>query len=414
MPSDRVSRKGAENAKDAQSLKKRANSDDRLPLSQAWERGLGGEGRLVRIRAALAEANLDALMISVPGEENLGGESRYYTSGFTGSAGVVLVTRDSAVIAADFRYTEQAERECQPRGFTIYPALGARTEWFPKFVAEAGITGKRVGLATRDVTYAGRLSLTKLSRPLATADRPKWLPAPDIIGKLRVAKDADELRLLQAAIDISDRAFDQLEAALVPEMTEVAAAELFAHNVKAEGGDSISFETIVAGGPNGAMPHAHPTLAALGEGQPIVIDMGAKFGGYCSDLTRTVVIGEPDAKFHEIYGIVFEAQQAAIEGVEVGMRADAAHQLAQAVIDKAGYGERFGHGLGHGIGLAVHEDPYLGKSGRDTLEEGMVFTIEPGIYIPGWGGVRIEDIVVLENGKARVLSKARKLTPAGV
>jgi Xaa-Pro aminopeptidase len=162
------------------------------------------------------------------------------------------------------------------------------------------------------------------------------------------------------------------------------------------------------------MPHAHPTPEPVGADRPIVIDMGAKFAGYCSDLTRTIFLGEPDAKFREIYDIVFEAQRAAIEGIEVGMKTTAAHQLAQDVIDKAGYGDRFGHGLGHGVGLDVHEDPYLGKSGEGTLEEGMVFTIEPGIYLPGWGGVRIEDIVVLENGKARVMSKARKLTPAGV
>lgn len=370
--------------------------------------------RLERIRAALDEANLDALMISVPGEENLGGEARYYVSGFTGSAAVVLVTRDRAVIAADFRYTEQAERECTPKGFEVFPALGVRKEWFAKFVGEAGIAGKRIGLSTHDLTYAGRLSLTALSRALPAADRPRWLPAPDILGKLRKVKDAEELRLLQAAIDISDRAFDQLEAEITPETSELNAAEIFARNVKAEGGDDISFETIVAGGPNGAMPHAKPTPAQVGADQPIVIDMGAKFGGYCSDLTRTIVLGQQDAKFREIYETVFEAQRAAIEGVEVGMKATAAHQLAQDVIDKAGYGERFGHGLGHGVGLAVHEDPYLGKSGSDTLEEGMVFTIEPGIYLPGWGGVRIEDIVVLENGKARVLSKANKLTPAGV
>ena len=376
--------------------------------------GPGVGARIERIRAALEEANLDALMISAPGEEHLGMESRNYTSGFTGSTGIVLVTRDQAFVAADFRYTEQAARECGPRGFTVFPALGARKDWFARFVGEAGIGGKRVGLATHDLTYAGRLSLTKLTRELPAGDRPKWLPAPDIIGRLRKFKDQDELRLLQAAVDISDRAFEQLESVLAPEMTEIRAAEIFAHNVRVEGGDDISFDTIVAAGPNGAMPHASPTPAPLGLDRPIVIDMGAKFGGYCSDLTRTVVIGRPDAKFREIYEIVFEAQRSAIEGIEAGMKADAAHELAQAVIDKAGYGDRFGHGLGHGVGLAVHEDPYLGKSGSDTLEEGMVFTIEPGIYLPGWGGVRIEDIVVLENGRARVLSKAKKLTPTGV
>mgnify|MGYP000854748762 CR=1 FL=1 len=369
---------------------------------------------LDRIRAALDEAKLDALMISAPGEENIGMTARRYVSGFTGSAGVVLVTRERAVFAADFRYTEQAQRECTPRGFEVFPALGVRKEWFAKFVADAGISGRRVGLSTAELTYKARLSLTKLARSLPAADRPIWLPAPDIIAKLRKVKDRDELALLQRAIDVSDAAFEHMAAHLTPETTELHAAKVFAETVKAEGGDDISFESIIAGGPNGAMPHAHPTDSPVGANRPIVCDLGAKYAGYCSDLTRTIVLGTPDPKFREIYEIVFAAQQAAIEGVEVGMKGTAAHQFAQAVIDKAGYGDRFGHGLGHGVGLDVHEDPYLGKSSSDTLEEGMVFTIEPGIYLPGWGGVRIEDVVVLENGRARVLSKAKKLTPAGV
>ncbi len=367
-----------------------------------------------RIRTALDEANLDGLMISAPGEENIGVTSRRYVSGFTGSAGVVLVTREKAIIAADFRYTEQAERECGRRGFEVFPALGGRKEWFAKFVGESGIAGKRIGLSTADLTYKARLSLTKLARGLPAGDRPTWLPAPDIIGKLRKVKSPDELALLQRAIDISDAAFEHMAAALTPQTTEIEAADAFSENVKADGGEDISFESIIAAGPNGAMPHHRPTLQRLGPNRPIVIDLGARYAGYCSDLTRTIVLGTPDAKFREIYDIVFEAQRAAIEGVEVGMKGTAAHQLARSVIDKAGYGDRFGHGLGHGVGLDVHEDPYLGKTSTDTLEEGMVFTIEPGIYLPGWGGVRIEDVVVLENGRARVLSKAKKLTPSGV
>lgn len=370
-------------------------------------------GRLERVRAALDEGNLDGLMICAPGEENLGAEARRYVSGFTGSAGVVLVTREKAFIAADFRYTEQAANECGPRGLTVFPALEGRKVWFPKFIAETGISGKRIGIATDELTWAGRRAISSMTRALPAADKPRWTPAPDILGKLRRVKDPDELALLQCAIDIADRAFERLEASLGPGTFETEAAEMFAAHVKAEGGDDISFDTIVAGGPNGAMPHAHPTRAPVGADRPIVIDMGAKFGGYCSDLTRTIVLGRPDAKFQEVYDIVVEAQQTAIERVEPGMRTDAAHKLAGDVIAKAGYGERFGHGLGHGVGLAVHEDPYLGPSGRDTLEEGMVFTIEPGIYLPGWGGVRIEDVVVLENGRARVLSHAKKLTPSG-
>ncbi|MGE3512798.1 MAG: M24 family metallopeptidase, partial [Vicinamibacterales bacterium] len=187
-------------------------------------------------------------------------------------------------------------------------------------------------------------------------------------------------------------------------------AEAVERGVRRHGGDGVSFDTIVACGIRAAMPHASPTGAPVGTG-PIVIDMGAYAGGYCSDLTRTVTIGPADAKFREIYEIVFAAQRNAIENVEAGMTGVQAHALAFSVIEAAGYGEAFGHGLGHGIGLEVHEAPYLGKTSTDTLEEGNIFTIEPGIYIPEWGGVRIEDVVVLENGRARVLSGAPKLIP---
>lgn len=370
--------------------------------------------RLTRVRIELQEHDLDALLVSAPGEEALGAANRRYLSGFTGSTGLVLVTRDRAILAADFRYIEQAERECAPRGFEVFHALGSRKEWFRRLAGEAGLGGRRLGVSTRDVTYAGYLAMREYFEQAPQADRPELVPASGIVEKLRRQKDAEELGLLQQAIAVADAAFERLEGALAPDMSEAEAAEIFAANVRAAGGEDVSFPTIVAGGPWGAMPHASPRPEQLGAGRPIVIDMGAKIGGYCSDLTRTVVLGRPDEKFHEIYRIVYEAQQAAIEGIETGMRAADAHMLAQSVIERAGYGDRFGHGLGHGVGLEVHEDPYLGMSSEDVLEEGMVFTIEPGIYLPGWGGVRIEDVVVLENGRPRVLSHAHKLTPAGV
>ena len=370
--------------------------------------------RLTRIRTELDERNLDALLISAPGEEELGAANRRYVSGFTGSTGQVLVTRDRAIFAADFRYVEQAERECAPRGFEVFQALGARREWFPRLIGEAGLGGRRIGISTRDLSYAGFLAMMELLDDLPASGQPELVPAKGIVEGLRRMKDPEELGLIERAIAISDAAFDRLESALRPDMTELEVAEVFAANVRAAGGEDISFPTIVAAGPWSAMPHASPRPEVLGEGRPIVIDMGARFAGYCSDLTRTLALGTPDAKFRAVYSIVFEAQTAAIEGIEAGMRASDAHMLAQGVIDRAGYGERFGHGLGHGVGLDVHEDPYLGTSSEDVLEEGMVFTIEPGIYLPGWGGVRIEDIVVIENGKPRVLSHARKLTPAGV
>jgi Xaa-Pro aminopeptidase len=219
---------------------------------------------------------------------------------------------------------------------------------------------------------------------------------------------------LQRAIDVADEAMRRVQALATAPMTELELAALVEREVRAAGGDGIAFNTIAAAGPAGAMPHAQPGSALLGEGRPIVVDMGARADGYCSDLTRTFVIGASDARFHEIYEVVFEAQRNAIEKIEASMSGKDAHELAASVIEKAGYGDQFGHGLGHGVGLQVHERPYLGRTSEDTLQEGMVFTVEPGIYLPGWGGVRIEDIVVLENGRARVLSRAPKLVPAGV
>ncbi|MCC6381571.1 MAG: M24 family metallopeptidase, partial [Dehalococcoidia bacterium] len=199
-----------------------------------------------------------------------------------------------------------------------------------------------------------------------------------------------------------------------PDMTERTLAEAVARALQAQGAAGVAFDTIVGAGAWGAMPHATPREVPLGEGRPIVVDMGALVGGYCSDLTRTFVLGTPDDTFREIYAVVFEAQRQAIERVEAGMTGVQAHALAANVIAEHGYGERFGHGLGHGVGLDVHEAPYLGMTSEDVLEEGMVFTIEPGIYLPGWGGVRIEDVVLLKGGRAQVLSHAAKLSPAGV
>jgi Xaa-Pro aminopeptidase len=180
--------------------------------------------------------------------------------------------------------------------------------------------------------------------------------------------------------------------------------------LRQEGSEGIAFEIIVASGPNSALPHARPTERMIRSGEPLLIDMGARISGYCSDLSRTLFLGKADRPFREIYDIVFKAQATAIEEVESGMDASQADRLARSVIEQAGHGDEFGHGLGHGVGLAVHEFPRLGLGSSDLLADGMVFTIEPGIYLVGQGGVRIEDMVVLENGKARVLTRASKDT----
>jgi Xaa-Pro aminopeptidase len=201
------------------------------------------------------------------------------------------------------------------------------------------------------------------------------------VEKLRVIKDAEEVTLLQKAINASDAAMDAACSTLEEGMTEREVAWRMEAAMREFGADSTSFNTIVASGPNGAMPHHRPTERPIRQGEPVVIDMGARVGGYCSDITRTVVVGEPDETFNKIYDIV---------------------------IEHASYGDNFGHGLGHGVGLAVHESPRVGPVSTERLDLNMVFTIEPGIYLPGWGGVRIEDIVILEKEGARPLSKARK------
>ncbi|GIW13211.1 MAG: peptidase M24 [Tepidiforma sp.] len=370
-------------------------------------------GRLERLRELLERGRLDGLLVAAPGEEGPGWASRAYLSGFTGSAGVLLVTRTAAVLAVDSRYWEQAERETAGRGVRVLRAKGRREEWVRELVAEAGAAGGRIGVSPGDLTYGGYLALRAAVNGLPAHDRPKLRAAPGLVERLRRVKDREEIGLLEAAVGIADRAFERLAGELSPGMTELEAAARFEQYVREEGGSGVSFPSIVAGGPWSALPHAQPRDERFAPGQPIVIDVGARYRGYCSDLTRSVVVGEPDGRFREVYEAVRAAQEAAIAGVEPGRRAAEVHELAHEVLRRAGFGEAFGHGLGHGVGLEVHEAPYLGPSSSDVLEAGMVFTIEPGVYLPGWGGIRIEDIVVLEDGKARVLSHASKLTFEG-
>jgi Xaa-Pro aminopeptidase len=371
---------------------------------------------LARVRAALDEANLDALYVACPVDDLFGqhSQNRRYLSGFSGSAGSVIVTRGRAILAVDFRYVEQAERESVPRGFTLYRTQGRVHRWLAAFCGEFALAGKRVGLSRPDLSYQDFVAMQEVVEQMAAAARPVLVPAPPILEIMRQVKTPAELAAMQRAIDIADDAFHRAADVLAPGQTERAVADTIAAAVRDLGGDGVSFATIVAAGPWGAMPHAHPRDVAINSAESVVIDMGARASDYCSDLTRTITTGGEPARFGAIYEIVLEAQQTAIERVEPGMTGVRVHDLAHDVIKRHGYGEQFGHGLGHGIGLQVHEAPYLGPTSEDTLLEGMVFSIEPGIYLPGWGGVRIEDLVVLENGKARVLSHARKRIAAGV
>ncbi len=366
--------------------------------------------RLDRVRAAMDETGLDALFVGCAVDDVFGTHSanRRYLTGFSGSTGYVFVTRDRAVLAVDFRYVEQAEAECAPGGIEVWKTEGAFTDWWATLTGELGLGGKRIGLSRADTTLGLYTRLSDKVAEMPAGEAPELVPAPPIVEKLRAVKDPAELEMLQCVIDMGDQTMQRVTGTLDAGMTEREVSRAILATILELGGEGVSFESIVAAGPRGALPHASPTDARIGDAQPVVIDMGARLNGYCSDLTRTVAAGAFPSAFREIYEVVFTAQQTAIERVEAGMSGKDAHELAASVIADAGYENNFGHGLGHGIGLDVHETPYLGRTSEDTLEDGMVFTIEPGIYLPGRGGVRIEDVVVLENGKARVLSHAPK------
>jgi Xaa-Pro aminopeptidase len=365
--------------------------------------------RLTRLREKMAEHNLDGFVVGAPAEDifHTLAANRRYLSGFTGSMGWLLVTTDAAFIAVDFRYFEQAERE-SPH-FTLYKAVGGMEKWFAALVSEANLSGKRIGFESSDLTVSTFQAMKKSIESIAAPDRPKLLAAPAIVQELRVIKDAEEIAALQRAVDVGDAAFNAVAQRIEPGWTENQIAWEIEKHARENGAEHLSFPTIVAAGPHGAMPHAMPRDVALKEGDGVVIDMGVIVDGYCSDLTRTICVGKPDAKFLEIYDIVLTAQRTAEELVRTGMTGEEAHNLAHNVIAEAGYGENFGHGLGHGVGLLVHEGPRLARNSKDELQDGMVATIEPGIYITGWGGVRIEDQVVFEGGKARIMSQAPKL-----
>jgi Xaa-Pro aminopeptidase len=353
------------------------------------------ENRVQKLRQKLEEKGVDAILVSQP--ENL-----YYLSGCEGLEGYILITPESKIIVTDFRYIEQVEREA--RGIPIFVIKGKMEEWLPTLFTDQKI--RRLALES---THLSQSAYEKIYGILKT-NQPSISLAPleGLIESIRIVKEPEELALIMAAGKITAAALDYSEKILRPGMTEKTLAWQIEKFIREKGSQSIPFEVIVGAGPNGALPHARPGDYSIQTGEPVVVDIGSKYKCYISDMTRTFYMGNADDKFRKVYDTVLDAQLTAITGIKSGMSGLEAHNLAQEVIAKAGFGENFGHGLGHGIGLMVHENPRLGLTSEDILQENMVFTVEPGIYITGWGGVRIEDDVVMENGQTRVITAAKK------
>jgi Xaa-Pro aminopeptidase len=350
--------------------------------------------RVERLRAKMAEKELPALLVG-------NDENRRYLSGFTGSAGFLLITPDRAILLTDFRYTEQAA--AQAPDFVIRKLEKGMTKELDPLQKEFGVT--RLAFEAGSTTYATWEGFAKAAAECGIS----LLPTTDLVEPLRAVKDAEELATIERAVKIADEAVDTVSQRIQPGMTERQVAWEIEKYMREAGAEGLAFEVIVGSGPNGAMPHARPSDRPIAAGEPIVLDLGCIVDGYRSDLTRTVCVGAPDDAYLNIYDIVLRAQEQAEKAILPGMTGGDADKIARDLIAGAGYGEQFGHSLGHGIGLQTHEGPYVRKDGEDVLREGMVFSVEPGIYLPGQFGVRIEDLVVLEKSGPRVLSKAPKL-----
>jgi len=341
--------------------------------------------RLERALRRLGEERLDALVV-------LKAETRTYLTGFTGSAGIAVLAPARSTLLVDFRYEEQAAAEAT--GWSVQ-RVSNLLEGLDAFLQ--GLGAARVGLEADTVTVAQW-------RKLEGGAGGRELVALEGLDRLRWRKDPEELALIRRAARIADDAYAAILSQVRPGVTEGELAAELEYRMRRAGGERAAFETIVASGPRSALPHGRASDRRLGRGDVVTVDFGAVVGGYHSDCTRTFVLGAASAEQREVYAVVREALEVAEAGIRPGLTGRQADALARERIAAAGYGEAFGHGLGHGVGLAVHEGPTLSPREEAVLEAGVVVTIEPGIYRPGWGGVRIEDLVVLEDDGPRPLT----------
>lgn len=347
--------------------------------------------RLAECRRAMAELELEAFIITGPA-------NRRYLSGFTGDNGLLFVDAARQILFTDFRYEEQARLEA--------PAWDLRVvgrQLIPEFAAwlkEEG--GRRIGLEAEHWSLADYELLT------ADLPRERFVPTKGVIEGLRAVKSEEEIACIATAAAINDRVWEKFLPLLKPGVAERDLAVELEYLLRREGAEGLAFPCIVASGPRGAMPHAVPSEKRLASGELVVVDFGAVWKGYASDITRTVALGKVGEEEAVAYRVVLTAQEKALAAVRPGTTTRAVDAVARDYIRAAGYGEAFGHGLGHAVGLEVHEEPRLSPTSDQVIRAGMVFTVEPGIYLPGRFGVRIEDLVVVTGEGCRNLTRSPK------
>jgi len=346
-----------------------------------------------KLRRTLRKEGVDALLVT--NYTNV-----TYLTGFTGDDSYLLLLPKGEIVVSDPRYTTQLEQECPGLEASIRPPGVGMVDTVARIttsggIGKLGIEGNAMTVALRDQIASALPKVTLVS-------------LVDAVEDLRIIKDKEEVAEIQRAVWFAERAFQVIRASLRPERTEKEVAAELEHQIRLYGGKSCSFPPIVAVGARAALPHARPTEQKIGADDFVLIDWGADGGLYKSDLTRVLVTGKIPPKLERIYRVVLSAQEQAIEAIRPGISCGEVDQVARSIIAKAGFAKQFGHGLGHGIGLDIHEAPRLAANQHLKLEPGMIVTVEPGIYLPGWGGVRIEDDVLVTKSGYQVLTTLPK------
>jgi len=349
------------------------------------------ERRIRELRSILSQKGMDAALITKR-------ENYIYMSNFTGTFANLLITHDKAILVTDFRYTEQAKEQAQ-----LYDVVQYQGNL--NVTLNDLLTSNNVKVLGFEDDYLTFKAYDDLSKKLNVD---KLVPLEGAIELLRLIKDSEEIELIKEAVRVADEAFSHVLKFIKPGVTESEIAAEIEYYLKKNGARGPSFDTIVASGWRASLPHGVASDKVVELGDAVTMDFGAIYNEYCSDMTRTVFVGQPKEELKKIYNIVLEAQKAGIFGAVSGLTGREIDKIARDIISDAGYGENFGHSLGHGVGIEIHEDPRLSQQGTVKMRNGMVVTIEPGIYVSGLGGVRIEDMIVINDGKPMVLTSSKK------
>ncbi len=346
--------------------------------------------RISALRLKIAKERLDGLVITDLANIR-------YLIGYSGDNGLLILTKNTSLFFTDFRYQEQSKREVKNATIKIW-----NRNLFEVFPVTELKGVKKLGFEAESLSYSNYRRIKQQLKKI------KFVPTENWTIQLRSVKDNEELRLIRRAVAINDSVFAKIIKQIKPGITEKDLAAEIDYLIKQQG--EVAFPTIVGAGRNGALPHYQPGTKRIKKGETVVLDFGTKYQGYCSDMTRTVFVGKATKKIKEIYSIVLEAQGRALAAIKSGVRAATIDAQARDYITKKGYGRYFGHSLGHGVGLVVHENPALAKTSKAILENNNVVTVEPGIYLPDWGGVRIEDLVrVTKNGCENLIKSPKEL-----